>query len=289
MLLPRLKNIISPKSLSEAVRILERGKGKYVPLAGGTSLTLSQSTNVEGLVDLSGLQLDYIRETKRLVKIGAMTRMQDIYESSILRETAGGMLCEAAHAIGSTPNRNLITMGGNLVALYMWSIMPVALLALDAQITIAGRKKRKVHATDFFAKHPKKFLARNEIVTEVTIAKSANKLSAGCFIKFAKTATDYPMISLTTYLALDKNAKIAEARIAVGSIARLPLRLESVEKLLNGQTANKRLFVEAGAKASSSIKPLKDMRASTDYKKEISGVLVRRALLTCLERITSKK
>jgi carbon-monoxide dehydrogenase medium subunit len=288
-MLPALKEVVRAKTVAEAVRLLRRGKGAYVPLAGGTSLALSSSKEVVGLVDLSRVHLDYVRETARQVKIGAMTRIQEIYRSAMLRQIAGGMLCEAAHAVASTPNRNLITLGGNIVALYMWSVMPVALLALEAEIGIVGRKRRRVVAVEFFARHPRRFLAHDEIVTEITVAKELGKRAAGAFIKFSRTATDYPLLSVAAYVALEGDGVVREARIAVGSLERLPRRLGGAEKVLIGRGADESAFRDAGERAAALVAPLQDMRASSEYKKDMLAVCVRRALISAAGKILKPK
>jgi carbon-monoxide dehydrogenase medium subunit len=283
--LPALKEVFRPRSVAEAVRILRRGKGKFVPLAGGTSLALSSSRDIEGLVDLSRTGLAYVRQTKRLIKIGAMTRIQELYKSDALRAIAGGVLCEAAHAIASTPNRNLITIGGNIVALYAWSVMPVALLALDAEISIVGRTRRRVSAAEFFAQHPRRLLASDDVVTEVTIHADAAKPAAGSFIKFSRTATDYPLLAVATHLALGENHTIREARIAIGSVERLPRRLSAAEKTLLGRPPDDPAFQDAAERAAALVKPLQDMRTSPEYKRDMLAVFVRRALLAAANKI----
>lgn len=276
-ILPKLTEYFRPTSLADAIALLSRGEGHRVPLAGGTSLAFSTSRKITGLVDLADLKIGYIRETKRSVGIGAASVMRDLCNHAAVAEIAGGMLQQAAHAVGATPTRNLVTVGGNVVQLFFWSSLPVALMALDATMRIQGKHgRRSVSASTFFHSHPKTHLACHELVTEVVVPKTASS-SGGAFIKFARTHTGYALLNVACVLER-RGGVCHNVRLVIGAATALPFRLRKVEAMLENTQPSSGLLEQARSMTTQIVKPVPDMRADPEYRKTIAGVLVQRAI-----------
>ena len=102
--------------------------------------------------------------------------------------------------------------------------------------------------------------------------------------KLARTATDYGLATVATAFGLDGGA-ITAPRVAVGVATNRPVRLTEVEELLTGEAPSEALFANAELIARGVVKPRGDFRASPEYRKQLVGVLVKRALATTLERL----
>ena len=139
MRLPNMKRVSYPGTISEAVAILSDEKRNAVPLSGGVSFIFSSLSGVEELVCLRSLPLSYIKKKNGGLLVGATTLISELVESGAVGSYADGILLEAARRVGSTLNRNLITVGGSLVQPFIWSDLPAVALALGAKIKIQGK------------------------------------------------------------------------------------------------------------------------------------------------------
>ncbi|PWU01865.1 MAG: xanthine dehydrogenase family protein subunit M, partial [Terriglobia bacterium] len=100
-----------PRSVREALRLLQSGNGGARVIAGGTDGVAGEQRSVRILIDISGAGLRYIRRRGSNHTIGGATPLAELEESVILRDIAGGILSQAAGACGSPQNRNVATLG----------------------------------------------------------------------------------------------------------------------------------------------------------------------------------
>jgi len=287
-MLKKLTRFYHPKTIEEACQFLGNGEGRTAVIAGGTSAALRADSSLEALVDISHIsELNYINKDAAFYRIGACTRVQDIYKSPDLKGPAGKLLQAAAGKIGSTLLRNAITAGGNLAGLFPWSDLPVAYMALDAEVVCRrGRPKRTVPVMSLIETRAPQFLAANEIIAEI-IVPAYGPGTGTAFAKLAKTANDYAIISLAVRLTL-KEGVVNQARIAVNAITAQPVRCLEAEKLLEGNALSEELIAEAANKATDSINIRKDIRASEEYRREVFAVMLRRALTEAFENADRK-
>ena len=131
-------------------------------------------------------------------------------------------------------------------------------------------------------------LEKDEILTEIRIALIPQN-TASKFIKLGKRkAMAIAVVSAAARLTLDEAGKIAQARIALGSVAPIPLRAIKAEGVLTGQVPSETLFAEAGQVASSEANPISDLRASGEYRKKMVAVLTRRALMSAWQKLEER-
>ncbi|MDN5280111.1 MAG: aerobic carbon-monoxide dehydrogenase medium subunit [Clostridiales bacterium] len=282
-MLKKLTQFYYPETIEEACKYLGKKGEKTAVVAGGTSEALRQDNSIEALVDISRVkELNYIRKDSSIYRIGATTPIQDIYKCSDLKGPSGEILKYTAGKIGSTLLRNSITAGGNLAAIFPWSDLPPVYLALDAEVVLRkGKPKRTVPVENLINERPNKFLGENEIIAEIAVPVYG-KGTGTSFVKFAKTANDYSMITVATRVTL-KSGKIEQARIALNAVTISPVRIKDAEKILEGQKPTSDLIAEAAAKTAEKAEIRKDFRASKEYKREVLEVLVRRSLEEALE------
>lgn len=257
-----------PKTLPEALEILDKTKEKVLPLAGGTSVLLNPAENVS-YIELDGLNLDYIKSDKNSVSIGSMTTIGQL---SVWPEAAkywNGLIRECALTIASTPNRTMITAGGNITGLRSWSAIPGLLLLLDGKIITA--KGKNYTAKEFFSKLPKTILGK-DIVTEIRIPLDSKDLTGG-WKKFSLTDTDYPILSMGVLYKLKNKNTIKNVRIVTISLTALPQRFVKTEKLLKNKQLSEKTIKSAIKSLQKEAVIGNDIRVAAEYKREILGAV----------------
>ena len=245
-------------------------KKSSLAIAGGTSFVAAP--RVDHLVDLTRIGLNYIKEGKKDITIGATITASEIIESEVLGGVASGILCSTCRSTADTQLENVITVGGNIACRYNWTCMPPALMVLDAKLRIVGgRKDRILPVEEFFNTK----LKPGELIKEVIISKSSTS-GKGVFIKFTRTSFDYAIITLAVYAERQGNT-VSTLRVAVSG-ATHPMRLKSLEEALQGKEVNERSIEEAAVRAAAQVPILKSYLFSEEYRREVQGVLLKRAL-----------
>jgi len=276
-MLENVKQFHHPRTLAEASALLAATGVKNVALAGGTHLAAVDNPSIEGLVDLKGLRLDYLKKRPGGYALGAMTPVQAVAKATNLKGPAGALLRCAAQAIGSTPLRNAITVGGNCVAVFPWSDLPPAMGALDAEFVIArGTQERVVPFATLYQVRPTAELAPGELVTEIRVPEFGPGVGTA-FHKVGKVKNDFSLITVAVRLEISRK-KITGARIMLNAVTRKVHRCLEAEKALIGQPAGTKTFAAAAALTPLGIDYTADFRASKEYRQEVLPVFVRRAL-----------
>ncbi len=278
-----IRAFYQPRTIHEAVHLLHKGKADACIVAGGTDLVLRASRSVATLVDISRLGLSYIRRVGSAVRIGATTTMAALEHSAIIRRLADGILAEAAANCGGMQIRNLATIGGNLANASPAADTATPLLALDAQIVLQGpRRKRCLSLAEFLAR-PHAAL-NDSLLIEIVIPVGKPR-AAWSLQRLARTERDLAIVSVATGLRLDRQNRCTFAAIALGAVGPQAMRVPAAEALLVGEVLAAELIDRAAAVAIASVQPISDIRASEEYRRNMSGVLVRRALAQCAHRL----
>jgi carbon-monoxide dehydrogenase medium subunit len=279
---------LAPQTLAEALETIGKQSQGVHLIAGGTDLVpqmRSRSVEPALLIDLRLLGLEGIEMNEDDIRIGARTTHTDILESDLLAEHCPALV-ESAADIAGPPIRNRGTVGGNLVNASPAADLAPPLLVYDAQAVLASaRRERLVPLDEFFISPGETVLAKDEILTEIRLPAAVPKTSSK-FIKLGKRkAMAIAVVSVAARLTLDESGSISNARIALGSVAPIPMRALKAEFDLEGQSPSIDLFAEAGRIASSESSPISDIRASGEYRKKMVAVLTRRALVAAWERL----
>ena len=285
-MLKKLTQFYHPTTIEDACKLLS--KPKTAVIAGGTAEALKKDDTIEALVDITHIkELNHLSQDASSIKIGATTCVQDIYKSENLKGVSGTFLKAVAGTCAATALRNTITAGGNLAAQLWWSDLPVAYLALDAEVVCrAGKPKRTIPVAQIINDTPAKFLRKGEIIAEIIVP--CFDTNTGCdFRKQVKTHHDYSTVTVATRITL-KNGMISAARIACNAVTSSPFRCQEAEKMLAGHKPSEELLAKVAEKAANSIKYREDFRASKEYRKEVFQVLVRRSLEASVEAASKK-
>ena len=280
--------MVEPRTIEEAVAALKRGRGA-MPLAGATDLIpairkgLAKPTalvNLKRIPDLSG-----IRRVRSGVSIGAMTTIADLLKDPTLAE-GWPLLIEVGRDFGSPQIRSMATIGGNLCSALPSADLPPPLLAFDARVRIAGPKgTREMPLAEFFMSAGKTALKGGEILTAVILPKPPARAGAASEKLTVRQAMDLPIAAAAAAITLAPNGKTCRrARIALGAVAPTPMRAMKAERVLESQAVTPDLIALAAAAAAAEAKPISDLRASAEYRREMTAVLVRRSLESAFAR-----
>lgn len=264
-----LREIHKPKTPADAIKLLQQPG--TVALAGGTALNSDNRRDVEAVVDLSALGLSYIKEASGAVAIGAMTTLAAIEESPILRAMANGVVAQAAHRSASSILRNQATIAGTLIC-EPDGILAVALLALDARVTIVRKEIRTVSLADFLSM--REHLLMMALITEIIVPMANPRASLQTV---ARTPSDQPIVCVCASARIE-NGIAYDVRIALGGVGNIGVRASTVEKILEGQSIADSFIEKAASVAADGLSPQSDYRGSAEYRKEMAVVLTRRAL-----------
>lgn len=279
MLLFRPREYYRPKDLCEAARLLSSHDGKARVIAGGTDLLAQKPPGIECLVDISSLNMDYIREGEDGISIGAAVNL-DVIESSPLLSSEHYRVISDTVSLMATPTiRNMATIGGNLCNASPAADLPLALMVLDSTVRTVGiTGSRILPIGDFFRDVNQTILGKDELLVEVHIPhSSANSGAAFMKLRHHQTSVDLAIVNVATRLTCSDNV-CEDARIALGAVAKTPIYATEAQKLLNGKRLDEGLIQKAAEAASEESEPIDDIRASAGYRRKMVTVLVKRSL-----------
>ncbi|RPI99713.1 MAG: xanthine dehydrogenase family protein subunit M [Deltaproteobacteria bacterium] len=280
----------TPESLDKALSLLDQYGGKAKVLAGGTDLLVSIRAGLlhpACLIDVSGLApLRQVTEDRDWLRIGAGLTHAEV-ESSVLLQERAPLLVEAVRTIGAPETRNLGTLGGNLASGLPSADTAPPLLALDARVKIVSSNAiRIVPVTDFFRGPRETVLKADEILAEVLIP-SGEQAGAGRYLKLGRRkALSLALVGVAVWVEVGPARKtFQDVRIALGAVSPTPIRAKGGEAFFRGKRIGIDVIEEGAQWVSGEARPIDDFRASADYRKEMVGVLARRGIESCLNRL----
>lgn len=269
-----------PKSLDEAISLLQQHGGDAKILAGGQSLIPAMRFRLavpSVLIDINGLdELRYIEERGDHLAIGAMT-LEHAVEDSAAVTASYPLLHDTALVIADPLVRNRATVGGNIAHADPANDHPATMLAYGATAVAKGPGGERTIAIDeFFTGLFDNALEDNEILVEIRIPKFAAGAS-GAYTKFERKVGDYAISAAAVQLRLDGD-RVLEARIGLTNVSPVPMRAKAAEAELAGKALTEESIEAAGKAAAAECDPSADLRGSVDYKRDITRVLVKRSI-----------
>jgi carbon-monoxide dehydrogenase medium subunit len=282
----------APRTLEEALRLLERHGDEAKLLAGGHSLLPLMKLRLASprfVIDLGKLRgMSYVREEAGVIAIGAMTTHAEVASSELLAQKCP-LMVETAEEIGDVQVRNRGTLGGSLAHADPAGDYPAAILALDAEIIAATSSgTRSIPAREFFVDMLTTQLRPGEIITQVRVPVQKPRTGSS-YAKMPQPASGFAIVGVAARLSLAAGGKIEAAAVGITGLGPKAFRAEAVEKALTGKKSNEKLFAAAAKHAARGIEALGDLHASADYRREMAVVYARRALNAAWARATGKK
>ncbi len=284
---------LEPATLAEASAQLAKYGEKAKIMAGGTDLIVQMrrgTAKPEYVINIARLGgLDYIDYDERKgLKIGALTTIRSLKKSGEIRERYP-VISEAAGQLASEGVRSTATLGGNLCNASPSSDMAPCLIALSAIARLAGqRKEKQVPLESFFTGAGATVLGKGELLVGVLVPPLSARTGAAYFKHGIRGSIDLSIVSVAALVTLEKDADVVhDARVVLGAVGATPLRCQKAEALLNGRAVNQTHIAEAASAAASDCRPIDDVRASAEYRREMINVFARQAIGEALKRAGS--
>jgi carbon-monoxide dehydrogenase medium subunit len=273
-----------PESLAEALDLLTAyGDDDTHLIAGGTSMVL--------LMTMGLVQPEHVIALRKIpelhgitaeqgggLTIGALATHRQLELAPEVRAYAPA-LSEMFGHVATVRIRNQATLGGNLVHADPAQDPPPMLIALDASVTLQSQTgERRLPAEELFVDYLTTQLQPGEVLTAVHLPPLAPGTRA-TYLKFLpRTQDDYATVSVAAALRLDGDGRCEHARVALGGVAGVPLRVRVVEDALVGELLTDAIIAEAAALVDGVVDPPDDARGSASYKRRMARVWTERAI-----------
>ena len=279
-MIPAKFDYVRPGSLDEAVRALADGGDDAKIIAGGQSLLPLLRLRLaypELLVDLAGVdELRGVTDAGDALLIGARTTHYQLVHNPLVAEHCG-LLAQATSTVADPAVRHRGTLGGALVHADPAGDLPAVALALDVTLIARGPGgEREIPAADFFVDYLTTSLEPDEILTAVRVPK----LGPGWgyrYEKFHRTAQSWATVGVAA-LVRRSNGSVAEARVGLTNMGRVPVRARAAEDAAAGVDASRDALRTAAARADEGTDPPGDLHGAPDYRRHLARVLTGRAL-----------
>lgn len=253
-------DIVQPQSIQEAYDMLMKRKSNTV--IGGSTYLRMGCKKIGTAIELSKLNLNYIKEDEDYIEIGAMTTFRDIEISPILNRYFNGVLTKCVRDIIGVQFRNVVTVGASVFSKYGFSDLLTALLSLDTEVELYNNGR--ITLEEFLESHYEK-----DILTKIYIKKNSRK---SVYTSMRNSASDYAIVNV----AVSKNDN--SWNIVVGARPRRASVAINASKYISSEELSDEIVEKTAKIACEELSFGSNMRASGNYRKIISKVLIKRAI-----------
>ncbi|HEY8187787.1 MAG TPA: xanthine dehydrogenase family protein subunit M [Pyrinomonadaceae bacterium] len=280
-MIPAQFNYEAPTTLDEALTLLAANPDDAKILAGGHSLIPAMKLRLAQpalLVDIGRINdLAYIREDGDRILIGAMTTHYQLESSARLQEICP-LLPACASQIGDVQVRNKGTIGGSIAHSDPAGDWPAAIIALRAEMVVAGKNgERAIKADDFFVDLLTTALAPTEILREIRIPKPVGRFGHA-YQKVRHPASGFAVVGVAVAIQTGADGACESAAVGITGVGSKAYRAGSVEAALQGQQLNEQTIGAAASHATDGVDANSDLYASEDYRRHLAQVYTRRAI-----------
>lgn len=272
-------DLVFPETLAEALKLMANEKTRGLPIAGGTDLMVQWEAGVRPpparAIDVKNLrELREIKEQSGVVTIGAAVSHARLRRSEVILRAIPA-LAEAAATVGGGQIQSMGTLAGSIANASPAGDLAPTLLASDAEVVTASvRGERKMPLEKFILGYRKIDLAPDELIVRF-IVPSATASSREQFRKLGPRAAQAISKIMGSYRGELRGGKVARFAVALGSVAPTAIRLHAVETFVTGRAIDAGTLDEAEKLAAEAVKPISDIRSTADYRKWVSGRLIR--------------
>lgn len=272
---------VEPAALPDVFSYLSEHGARARLIAGGTDLLVQVKTERASPTCL--ISLARVPELQGITSSGGLTAgatasIWSLAGSHLVRHRYTA-LAEACQAFSTVPIMIMATLGGNLCNASPAADTAPALLAFDASATLESRAGRRVLPLEHFFLGPGQTALRHaEVLRSLHLAEPAGP-TGSAFLKVARVVADISQVCAAVRLVRDGD-RVTDCRIALGAVAPTPMRARRAEAALTGQRFDRERVEEAARIAGQEAQPITDVRATREYRRHASRVLVRDALTT---------
>ena len=289
-MIPQSFEYLRPKTVSEAITLLEKHGEAAKILSGGQSLIPLMKVRLarpEYIVDINRLpDLQYIKEESGFLKIGALTREAELEASELVRAKYPVIL-DTARLIADPQVRNMATVGGNLAHGDPANDHPATMLALGAEIVAVGKNgERAIPINEFFLSVFTTALEQGEILTEIRIPIPPSG-SGGAYFKLERKVGDFATVGVAAQVTIDAAGVCRWAGIGLTNVGPIPIKAIRAEQSLIAKNLDDNQINQAANLAAEDSQPSSDLRGPAKYKLAMVRELTKRALTRARERARS--
>lgn len=278
----------APQYIDDALELLKRHGDDAKILAGGQSLMPLMNLRLARpkiIVDINRLsELDFISaKSDGVLTIGSLVRQRTIERSAVVKEQ-NPLLATTIPMIGHFQIRNRGTIGGSIAHADPAAELPAVTLLLDVKLSLRSASGiRVVPAAEFYLGYMTTAAEPGELLTEIHFPRWRHG-DGWAIEEISRRKGDFAMVGVAIRVRVDEAEIVEDVGIAMFGIGGKPERMEKAEKLLKGHRVDQRLLLELGKVVAEELNPDADLHASAQYRKEVGGVLARRALQSALIR-----
>jgi probable selenate reductase FAD-binding subunit len=277
-----VKNFFAPSELKEALKLKKNTRNAFY-LAGGTVLNAGKKKTEISVISLHKLDLAHISMKEGHLHIGAMTPLQELAESSAVKDAGLGELQESCRAI-SKVIRNMATLGGSIAANYSRSDIIPVLIAASARcllLTPEADKETEIAVEEYLDLRSK---GQSSLIREIKIPPVQENFHIASR-RFARTSMDLPIVKVAAGLMLEE-ARCTSAKIAAGGLGDHVIRLRDVESYLVGRDLSQLPGEpELARRLEASITPVDDIRGTALFKKHIAMVQLEEIIICSMKEV----
>jgi CO/xanthine dehydrogenase FAD-binding subunit len=276
----------TPRDIGEALDLLGRYGDEAKILAGGQSLVPLMSMRLARprvLVDINRLsELNHISlDANGALAIGALTRQRAVERAGLIH-THNPLLAAAMPFIGHFQIRNRGTLGGSVVHADPAAELPALCLALEAEFVLrSAARQRTINAADFFLTYLTTAIEPVEMLVEIRFPPWKSQWRWG-FQEVCRREGDFALVGAVALLQMGADAICQAARLTMFGVGGTPVRPQRAEEVLSGQRLDGRVLEQMANVVAAELEPDSDMHASAEYRREVGGVVARRAVESAL-------
>jgi len=264
-----------PRTLREALRLIDRNGPNARVIAGGTDLLVQMKLEVispDCLINIMKIpELNFIKMEKGSLRIGATAKWSEILEFCS-RDRKHAALYEAVRSLGKVQVRHMGTIGGNLCSASPAADSAPALLVYNGRVKLVRARGERILPLDKYFKGVNETVkTAQELMTEIRIPSLRNGLGSA-FKKLTRVGTDISKISCAVAI-VRKGRVCVSCRVAMGAVAPVPMRMRGAEELMDGEKVEASLVEEMGHRISAEIQPITDIRSTAEYRRQVAVVL----------------
>ncbi|MCF7982088.1 MAG: FAD binding domain-containing protein [Pseudomonadales bacterium] len=280
-------NLLIPETVSEALDILDRLQDKVTVVSGGTDVLVAlkfgfENENVMSLAKLPGMDgLSF--DPEKGLRVGAKTTIAQLLESPEVKKYYPA-IWEAAVTFATPQIRNTATLVGNLLRGSPAGDGSCAVYALGGSLVFTSKEgEREVDIDNLWVGYATTARKPNELATELRIpAPSVGNINA--FKRLTRVNEDLAKLNVAVSMTMNGNV-CEEARVAMGCVAATLVRLKQAEALLKGAEINDESLAKVMSAVEAEITPIDDQRSTAEYRKMVSGVIVKRTIEQARQRV----
>jgi aerobic carbon-monoxide dehydrogenase medium subunit len=286
-MIPRSFEYLAPRTLDEAISLLQKSGPEAKILSGGQSLIPMMKLRLATppyIIDINRIPgLNYISELNGFLRIGALARESDL-EVAPTVISRYPILMDTTSVIADPLVRNQATACGNLAHGDPANDHPATMLALGASIIAVGPNgEREIPIESFFIGLFTTALQPDEILKEIKIPM-APPSSGGAYLKIERKVGDYATAGVAVQITLNGAGACQRAGIGLTNVGFYPLKASKTEAFLRGKAFDDSTIKQAAEIAAGEAQPIDDIRGSADYKRDLVRVLTARALKRAFKR-----